>query len=142
MTPNTHRRMSAALASLWTVMKKELRELSRDRRTLVLALVMGPLLPPALILGMGAMAESRAKSQIEKPLAIAMVGAERAPNLVAWLGGQGISRKVLAGNPDDAIRDQDEDVYLRIEKDYAAHWRDGTPALVEIVHDSTRQDAD
>ncbi|HMB44171.1 MAG TPA: hypothetical protein VKM00_09925, partial [Luteimonas sp.] len=98
---------SSGIASLWTVMKKELRELSRDRRTLVLALVMGPLLTPALILGMGAMAESRAKSQIEKPLAIAMVGAERAPNLVAWLGGQGISRKVLAGDPDDAIRDQD-----------------------------------
>jgi len=133
---------SSGIASLWTVMKKELRELSRDRRTLVLALVMGPLLTPALILGMGAMAESRAKSQIEKPLAIAMIGAERAPNLVAWLGGQGISRKVLAGDPDEAIRDQDEDVYLRIEKDYGAHWRDGTPALVEIVHDSTRQDAD
>lgn len=133
---------TTSIASLWTVMKKELRELSRDRRTLVLALVMGPLLTPALILGMGAMAESRAKSQIEKPLAIAMVGAERAPNLVAWLGGQGISRKALSGDPDAAIRDQDEDVYLRIEKDYAAHWRDGTPALVEIVHDSTRQDAD
>ncbi|MDB6162759.1 MAG: transporter family protein [Xanthomonadaceae bacterium] len=131
-----------SVASLWTVMKKELRELSRDRRTLMLALVMGPLLTPALILGMGAMAEQRAKSQIEKPLAIAMVGAEHAPNLVAWLGGQGIARKILDKDPDRAIQDQDEDVYLRIENLYGKHWREGTPALVEIVHDSTRQDAD
>ena len=130
------------MKALWTVMKKELRELSRDRRTLMLALVMGPLLTPALILGMGSMAEKRAKSQIEKPLAIAIVGAERAPNLVAWLAGQGIERKTLATDPDSAIRDQDEDVYLKIESDFGKHWHDGTPALVEIVHDSTRQDAD
>ena len=130
------------MSSLWTVMKKELRELSRDRRTLMLALVMGPLLTPVLILGMGSMAEKRARSQIEKPLAIAMVGAERAPNLVAWLAGQGIERKALATDPDTAIRDQDEDVYLKIENDFGKHWHEGTPALVEIVHDSTRQDAD
>lgn len=130
------------MKALWTVVKKELRELSRDRRTLMLALVMGPLLTPVLILGMGSMAEKRAKSQIEKPLAIAMVGAERAPNLVAWLAGQGIEHKTLAKTPDAAIRDQDEDVYLKIEDDFGKHWREGTPALVEIVHDSTRQDAD
>ena len=131
-----------SIRSLWTVMKKELRELSRDRRTLMLALVMGPLLTPALLLGMGSMAEKRTKSQIEKPLAIAIVGAERAPNLVAWLAGQGIERKTLATDPDSAIRDQDEDLYLKIERDFGKHWHDGTPALVEIVHDSTRQDAD
>jgi sodium transport system permease protein len=127
-------------AALWTVLLKELRELSRDRRTLMLALLM-PLLFPVLIIGMATLAENRAKSQIDKELSIVMVGAERAPNLVAWLAGQGISRKVLAGDPDAAIRDQDENVYLRIEPAFAAHWHDGKPALVEIVHDSTRQDA-
>ncbi len=135
-------RISTRVRAAWTVMKKELREISRDRRTLMLALVFGPLLTPALILGIGAMAEKRAKSQIEKPLSIAIVGADRAPNLVAWLAGQGIARKVLTKDPDSAIRDQDEDVYLKIEDDYGKHWHDGTPALVEIVHDSTRQDAD
>ncbi len=134
--------VSVRMRALWTVMKKELREFSRDRRTLMLALIFGPVLTPALFLGMSAMSEKRAKSQIEKPLAIAIVGADRAPNLVAWLAGQGIARKTLTQDPDSAIRDQDEDVYLKIEKDFGKHWRDGTPALVEIVHDSTRQDAD
>src|SRR6478672_7248146 len=102
------------MTALWTVLLKELREFSRDRRTLMLALVLGPVLMPALIIGMSTVAESRAKSQIEKPLAVAMVGAERAPNLVAWLAGQGIERKVLHEDPDTAIRNQDEDVYLKI----------------------------
>jgi sodium transport system permease protein len=129
------------LKSMYTVWMKELRELVRDRRTLLLALVLSPLLTPILVIGLGTLAESRAKSQIEKPLAIAIVGAERAPNLVAWLGGQGITRKTLDEDPDTAIRNQDEDVYLRIEPEFAAHWREGTPALVEIVHDSTREDS-
>jgi sodium transport system permease protein len=132
---------SNALKALLTVLAKELRELSRDRRTIMLALMM-PLLFPVLIIGMATLAENRAKGQMEKDLAIAMVGAEHAPNLVAWLAGQGIARKPLAGDPDAAIRNQDENVYLKIEADYGKHWREGTPALVEIVHDSTRQDAD
>ena len=134
--PTKPNRMSA----LWTVLLKELRELSRDRRTLMLALLM-PLLFPVLIIGMATLAENRAKSQVEKTLTIMMVGAEHAPNLVAWLAGQGIAQKPVAGDPDAAIRDQDENVYLRIEPDFGAHWRAGKPALVEIVHDSTRQDA-
>ena len=129
------------MKSMLTVWMKELRELVRDRRTLFLALVLGPLMTPVIILGLITLAENRAKGQIEKPLAIAIVGAERAPNLVAWLAGQGITRKTLDEDPDTAIRNQDEDVYLRIAPDFAAHWRDGTPALVEIVHDSTREDS-
>jgi len=128
------------MKAVWTVLLKELRELVRDRRTLMLALLM-PLLTPVLIFGISAMAEKRAKSQIEKPLQIAIVGAEHAPNLVAWLAGQGIQSKRV-NDPDAAIRNQDEDVYLKIENDFGKHWREGVPALVEIVHDSTRQDAD
>jgi len=139
MTSN--RKKSARAAALWTVLLKELRELSRDRRTLMLALLM-PLLFPVIIIGMATLAENRAKSQIEKNLTIMMVGAEHAPNLVAWLAGQGIAQKPVIGDPDAAIRGQDENVYLRIEPDFGTHWHEGKPALVEIVHDSTRQDAD
>ncbi|MGV8932414.1 MAG: ABC transporter permease [Luteimonas sp.] len=128
------------MKALLTVLKKELRELARDRRTILLALIM-PLLFPVLIIGMATLAENRVKTQMDKDLSIMIVGAEHAPNLVAWLAGQGIAHKTLAGDPDAAIRSQDENVYLKIEADYARHWRQGTPALVEIVHDSTRQDA-
>ncbi|MCI4567993.1 ABC transporter permease [Lysobacter sp. CFH 32150] len=125
-----------------TILLKELREFVRDRRTLVLVLVLGPLLVPAIMLGILSLAETRAKSQIEKTLEIAMVGDEHAPNLVTWLAGHGIREKQVAGDLDAAIRDQSEDVYLKIGENFAKDWRAGTPALVEIVHDSTRQDAE
>jgi sodium transport system permease protein len=128
------------MKNMLTVLFKELRELSRDRRTLMLALLFSPLLGPILMIGMQQMGESKAKSEMEKPLAVAIVGAERAPNLVAWLAGQGIARKQVA-DPDAAIRAQNEDVYIRIDDKYGEHWRKGEPALVEVVSDSTRQDA-
>ena len=77
---------------------------------------------------------------MEKPLSVAIVGADHAPNLVDWLHGQGIERKQVA-DPDAAIRSQEEDVYLRIPDGFAEDWRKGTPAVVELVHDSTRRDA-
>ena len=128
------------MKNMLTVLFKELRELSRDRRTLMLALLFSPLLGPILMIGMQQMGESKAKSEMEKPLAVAIVGAERAPNLVAWLAGQGIARKQVA-DPDAAIRAQDEDVYIRIDDKFDQRWTKGEPALVEVVSDSTRQDA-
>ena len=46
----------STLSTMWIVMLKELRDIGRDRRTLALTLLLGPLLFPALILGMGALA--------------------------------------------------------------------------------------
>lgn len=131
---------ASSLRATLTVLWKELRELSRDRKTLALALVFGPLLGPVLMLALQNMGERKNRENLEKPLAVAIVGAEHAPNLVAWLSSQGIGRKRIA-DPDAAIRSQDADVYIRIDDAFAEHWRKGEPALVEVVSDSTRQDA-
>lgn len=128
------------MKAMMIVWMKELRELVRDRRTLMLSLLMGPLLAPLLVIGMAKLGESKARDQMEQPLEVAIVGAEQAPNLVAWLHGQGIERKDVA-DPDAAIRSQAEDVYLRIGAEFGKAWRAGTPAVVELVHDSTRRDS-
>ena len=128
--------------TVFTVMRKELRDLSRDRRTLALALFLGPLLYPALMLGMGYLTENRIRTQVDKTLEIPMVGAEHAPNLVKFLATNGITAKAAPAKLDAAIRSQEIDAALRISPDYAEDWRNGRPALVEIIRDSTRRDAD
>ncbi len=130
------------LSTVFTVMRKELRELGRDRRTLMLSLLLTPLLYPALILGMGYLTENRVRTQVDKTLEIPMVGAEHAPNLVKFLATNGITVKAAPANLDAAIRSQEIDAALRISPDYAEDWRNGRPALVEIIRDSTRRDAD
>ena len=52
------------MSTLWSVVRKELLDISRDHRTLLLGLLMGPLLMPLLILGMGAISENRSKTQL------------------------------------------------------------------------------
>lgn len=128
--------------TVFTVMRKELRELARDRRTLALSLLLTPLLYPAIILGMGYLTESRVRTQVDKTLEVPVVGAEHAPNLVKFLATNGINAVPAPADLDAAIRSQDVDVALRISTDYAEDWRNGRPALVEIIRDATRRDAD
>jgi sodium transport system permease protein len=127
--------------ALLTVWRKELTDLFRDRRTVMISLLMGPLLMPLLILGMGKMGSDRVAAQMEKPLELPVIGASNAPNLVAWLEGQNIVIEPAPADPDDAIRSQREDVILRIGAKFGEQWRGSLPATVEILHDSSRQDA-
>jgi len=130
-----------ALATLWIVMCKELRDIARDRRTLALTLLLGPLLLPAIILGMGAMAEKKARTQIKKELEVPTIGVERAPNLVAFLATQGIRAVPAPEDLDQAIRDQQVEVGMHISGNFAEDWRAGRPALVEVVVDTTQRDS-
>jgi sodium transport system permease protein len=123
------------------VMAKELVDLFRDRRTVAISLLLGPLLMPALILGLGKLVSSRISTQLEKPLTVPVIGAEHAPNLIAWLEGQNIVVAAPPADPDTAIRTQAEDLVLRIAPDYGKQWRGSMPASVEILHDSTREDS-
>ena len=129
-------------ATMWSVMRKELLDISRDRRTLALALLLGPLLYPVLMIGMGSLAESRARTQLDRTLEVPTVGMERAPNLVAFLATQGIRAVKAPDDVDAAIVRQEFDVALRISPSYANDWRNGKPALVEIVADTTRRDSE
>ena len=130
-----------ALSTMWTVMLKELRDIGRDRRTLALILLLGPLLFPALILGMGALAEKRAKTQIDKVLEVPVIGMERAPNLMAFLATQGIKAVEAPADLEAALREQRQDVGLRVSESFAEDWRAGRPALVEVMLDTTQRDS-
>ncbi len=131
-----------AFATAWSVLRKELRDISRDRRTLALALLLGPLLYPVLMIGIGYLAESRAKTQLDQVLEVPTAGIERAPNLVAFLATQGIKATKAPADLDAAIVKQEVDVGLRIGAEFAKDWHDGRPALVEVVQDSTRRNTD
>ena len=63
------------MKTLITVMLKELAEIFRDRKIIINGLLLSPLLFPILILGMGALAENRAKTQLESELKLPIIGA-------------------------------------------------------------------
>jgi sodium transport system permease protein len=130
------------MSTLFTVWKKELVDAVRDRKAVALAVLMGPLLMPLLVIGMGALVKNRITGQLEKPLTVPVIGASNAPNLVAWLKGQNIVIAPAPADPDEEIRSQREDVILRIGPKFREQWRGSVPAMVEILHDSSRQDSE
>ena len=126
--------------ALITVMRKELLDLFRDRKTIAISLAF-TLLAPLLILGMAKLASNRMSTQLDKPLELPVIGAERAPNLVNWLSGRNVVIKPAPANPEGEIAAQNVEVILSIPADYAEKWRAGEPAPVEIMSDSSRDDA-
>ena len=130
------------IGSMLTVVRKEWLDFFRDRRTFLLSLLVAPLLYPLIFLGIGKLSELRAETQLEKDLALPVVGMERAPNLVAALRAYGIEATPAPADIEDRIRAQDEDLALVIDEDYAEDWRAGKPAKVDVVTDTTRRNAD
>ncbi|MEN1928696.1 ABC transporter permease [Luteimonas sp. MJ250] len=133
--------MSLFKNTVLTVARKELLDLFRDRRTVMLGLLMGPLLFPVLILGMGSMAEKRARTQLESVLDLPVIGAAHAPNLVRHLGTRDINAIDPPEDAELALRNQDHDVVLRIPEAFPERWRESRMATVEILYDSSRQDS-
>lgn len=129
------------MSALWIVARKELVDTFRDRRTILTTLLMGPLLMPLLLIGMGSLAQKKFAEKIEKPLAVPIVNASAAPNLVAWLKSQNLEVKPVPKDVDQALRDQDFDAVLEIGRDFADDWRSSKPATVKIIRDSSQSEA-
>lgn len=127
---------------MWCVVRKELLDIARDRRTLFMALLLGPLMYPLLMLGMNFMAEKRMKTEMDRVLEVPVIGAEHAPNLVAHLATLGIQAIDAPADLDAQIAAQQVDVAIEIPASFGEDWHAGRPATVEVISDSTRRNAE
>jgi len=129
--------MSAFTAVYW----KEVWENLRDRRTLVNALITGPLLGPVMFIMLMNVMVNRELAKSDRPISVPVIGAEVAPNLVAALKGAGIDAAPAMPDPENAVREQRADIVLRISPEYAQAWSKGQAVQVELIYDSSRRDA-
>lgn len=124
------------------VFGKEIRESFRDRRSVTSALVMGPLLGPALfaamMVGILGMEQQRAEETLEVPV----VGAENAPNLVDWMRAQGAEITDPPADPEAAVKDNDEPMVMVIPEGFGERLTSAEPAVVEIIFDRSRRESD
>ncbi len=122
------------------VFVKEVRENLRDKRTLINALVTGPLIAPLMFVMVMNVVISRQVTQAEAPLELPVIGASNAPNLLAALRQQGFDPLPAVADPIAAVRDRDAAAVLRIPADFGKSWSKGDPAQVEVYYDSSRRD--
>ena len=125
------------LAQALVVFRKELRDWSRDRRSILTA-VIGTLFGPLFVAFMFNTLASRQR-QVED-VKVPIVGIEHAPALVDWLRQQpGIEIVAGPADPEDAVRTRQEDVVVVIPKEFAERFKASKPAIVRIVADSSSQ---
>jgi sodium transport system permease protein len=123
---------------LWVILRKELLDAFRDRRMVLVAFVIMPLAIPLVLAVTSALGARQQVAKMEATLQLPVSGAQRAPNLMAWLGSHNL---LIVAAPDDplrAVREQRFDVILRVHEEFATDWRSGRPARLELIFDSSR----
>jgi len=124
------------------VFLKECRENLRDRRSVMNALVWGPVLMPVMFLVQMSVIAQQTREVWEAPPSIAIAGAEFAPNLIAFLEREGAQVRVAPEDPAAAVRGQGEDAVLVVSQTFPEQWRKGEPAVVELYFDASRRRSD
>lgn len=124
---------------MMAVFYKELLDNFRDRRVILNTLILGPLLGPVIFAVMISFMAEQTAERMESALELPVVGAENAPNLVGFLERQGVVVTDPPDDPEAAVRDETEEVIVRIGADYGEDWQAGRPAEVEIIADQSRR---
>ena len=121
------------------VFRKEFVDSLRERRSVVSALVFGPLLGPVLFVLLASYAVNLQIDESEQPIEVPVVGGEEAANLVAHLFRRQIDvvhdRFADLDALRDAVRTGDVEVGLVVDPGFGEALRTGEPARLWIVAD-------
>ena len=126
---------------LTVVMRKEITENFRDRRSIFNSLLLGPILFPLMFIALIWFTTSAEEGRAEQTLEVPVIGAENAPSLIRFLEQQGMVVKAAPENPEELVRKQEEMVIIRITPEYGEKWKLGEPAPVEVIADASRQES-
>jgi sodium transport system permease protein len=128
------------LTNILTVFQKELQDSLRDRRTLFGALFY-PLLGPLLMVLLLSVVMRLFNDQSERPLELAVSGAENAPTLIAYLEANQVQVQPSPADPQAEVRANNLDVVLVVPADFQTRLAAEQPAPVQLVYDGSRQTA-
>ncbi|HKF97786.1 MAG TPA: ABC transporter permease [Steroidobacteraceae bacterium] len=128
------------MRAVLTVFVKELRENLRERRTLLSALILGPLLGPLLLAGGLTLRLERGVGESDRALPLAVAHGDRAPNLLIFLREHGVS--VTPVDYDEAaaraaVRSGHVQQVLAVDRDFAERLAAGAPAPLELYADAS-----
>ncbi len=133
--------MKASFRRIVIVLRKEVLDNLRDRRSIsssLLTPIFMPLFMIALIIVVG---QTVIQENTEKPLDLPVAGTQYAPGLIAFLKENNVNITAAPADPTAAVREGNVNVVLVISPDYGKAFQEGRPAPIQLVVDSTRQSA-
>jgi len=132
------------MRTIWRVFLKEVRENLRDRRTLISALIFGPLFGPVLVASALSLSFRGAGAQSDRPLHLTVSHAERAPNLLSFLRQYDVRVRMVTEDEAAARREvaahSGEEVLL-VPGDFGARLEAGQPAPLLLLADESNTES-
>lgn len=133
------------MRTLGIVFRKEVLDNFRDRRTLMSALLLGPLFGPIIFAFAINLSLKQSLSDVSQTLELPVLGAEYAPNLVSYLRSHNIDITAAPGSRAEAVAAVESgthDVVVVIAETFGRDLAEGTPATVEIITDQANRAAE
>ena len=124
---------------------KEVLDNFRDRRTLMTALLMGPLFGPILFAFVINLSVKQSLENADEMLDLPVIGAEHAPNLIRYLESNNINIEAgpeSRGAAIEAVSLGEQDLVVVIPENFGANLAGMIPATVEIITDQANRQAE
>ena len=126
------------LRRIWIIIHKEITDNLRDRRSVANALF-AVLINPLLYVVLFGFLNRAFTEQAERPLALPVLGAANAPNLVQYLDQNNVDIQEAPADAEEAVRRGDLTVVLIIPDDFGEQFGRGRPAQVRLLVDDSNQ---
>jgi len=130
------------LRHIWTVFKKEVRDLSRDKRTLLISIVVPMVIIPLINILVGGGMEKLQKD-ISENVSIALSDESRTDDIVDLVKNKLFkdNKNITLLDTDNAIEALKQDkvrLVLGIDKDYKSKIAEGKPFKIDISYDKSK----
>ena len=126
------------LRRLWVIVQKEIVDNLRDRRSVGNALF-AVLINPLLYVVLFGFLNRAFTEQAERPLALHVLGAANAPNLVQFLDQNNVDILEAPADAEEAVRRGDLAVVLVIPDEFGEAFTRAAPAQVRLLVDDSNQ---
>lgn len=129
--------------AIWLVFRKEFRENLRDRRSLITALIVGPVLMPVLFAALLSIGIHHGRTQSTRPVHLAVAHARRAPHLLAFLHQYDIRTADVETNRAGARRlvERLHRPLIYVSRAFGARLAAGRPAALRLyANESNRSE--
>jgi sodium transport system permease protein len=126
---------------IWVIFRKEVLDNLRDRRSISSSLLTPVFMPIFLIALIMVVGKSLIRETIESPLNLPVMGAEYAPDLIAFLKMNNVRILPAPADPRAAVREGEVNLVMLVSEDYSKDMGRGGSAVVDVVLDTSRQSA-
>jgi len=138
--PALRRRLREEARVITAVFVKEMLETVRDRRTIIVALLLPVVMMPIVTLGIPFLSQRQQRERQQTPAVVAVVNRQAARELVGLGVRQGLITVAEVADPQRALLHGEVDAVLQVPADFPAQLARG-PVEITILYDEGRADS-